>query len=110
MFAYVRNMFAKHDEQKKLICILTFHKRYTMKMAIPLYVASINFLPYYVAPILDIPFANVLYSYETILVSIIVIFLGLGDLYVYTDELQWLEYLCNHAKMFETGVDRPNDC
>ena len=25
-------------------------------------------------------------------------------------ELQWLEHLCNHENMFETGVVRANEC
>ena len=28
----------------------------------------------------------------------------------YTAELQWLEHLLNHEKMFETGVVRANEC
>ena len=27
-----------------------------------------------------------------------------------TVELHWLEYLWNHENMFETGVDRANEC
>ena len=28
----------------------------------------------------------------------------------YTVELQWLEHICNHENMFETGVVRANEC
>ena len=31
------------------------------------------------------------------------------ELYLYTVELQWLEHLCNHENMFETGEVRANE-
>ena len=49
-----------------------------------------------------------MFAYVSKFISKVIVFIKFSCIYIV--ELQWLEYVWNHEKMFEPGVVRANEC